>query len=67
MDNQSDLQPKREEAARLGQLRYFTGKPCKYGHISQRYTVSGACITCLRETTEAQKDKIKALIRAAQE
>lgn len=31
--------------------RYFTGKPCKRGHIAERYKVSGECCEChaLRE------------------
>ncbi|KKK96676.1 hypothetical protein LCGC14_2660360, partial [marine sediment metagenome] len=31
----------RDEAKALGLKRYFTGKPCKYGHISE-HRVSGA-------------------------
>lgn len=27
---------------------YTTGKPCKHGHISFRYTDSGVCYECLR-------------------
>lgn len=26
--------------------KYFTGKPCKRGHISQRYTRNSVCIDC---------------------
>ncbi len=36
----------RREAAENGLTRYFTGKPCKYGHASERFTSSGACIEC---------------------
>lgn len=25
---------------------YFTGKPCKHGHINKRYTKSGLCVSC---------------------
>lgn len=28
-------------------FRYYTGIPCKRGHLSQRYTNTGACISCL--------------------
>lgn len=34
-------------AARLE--TYNTGKPCKYGHTSDRKTKTGACIECRRE------------------
>lgn len=33
------------QAAGLGQ--YFTGQPCKYGHVTHRYTQSGACAACV--------------------
>lgn len=37
-------------AARAERLaRYFTGEPCKYGHIDQRYTSSTMCLSCERE------------------
>jgi hypothetical protein len=29
--------------------RYFTNIPCKYGHVSERYTSSGVCVQCSRE------------------
>lgn len=37
----------REEAITRQSARYFTGKPCKRGHISERYTKMAACIECL--------------------
>lgn len=37
----------RREAWQLGHKRYFTGKPCQQGHITQRYVSSGACLDCL--------------------
>lgn len=36
----------RFEAKALGKTRYFTGKPCKRGHISERVTCDGKCIEC---------------------
>lgn len=38
---------KRNDAASLGLVKYNTGKPCTKGHLSDRYTSSGMCITCL--------------------
>ena len=32
------------------QLKYFTGRRCKHGHMSERYVKNGACISCLRPT-----------------
>jgi len=37
----------RKEAEQQGLKRYFTGKPCKWGHISQRF-LGGACEQCVR-------------------
>ena len=36
----------RQEAIELGLTRYFTGKPCKWGHVSERITSCRHCITC---------------------
>ena len=43
----------REQAKSLGLTRFFTGKPCKHGHLSQRTTCNGACIQCNQTTTLA--------------
>lgn len=56
----------RGEARALGFDRYFTGKPCKRGHIVDRY-VTGACVVCSRERVlawdNANRDKARARIR----
>lgn len=36
----------REDALRQGLKRYFTGEPCKYGHVSQRFSKCRACVAC---------------------
>ncbi len=30
------------------QKHYFTGKPCKYGHVCERISLTGDCIICNR-------------------
>ncbi len=35
----------RKEAIQKGLKRYFTGKPCKHGHIAERLVTSG-CVDC---------------------
>lgn len=40
----------RYTAIKRGLDKYNTNKPCKRGHLSDRYTSSGACIRCLRES-----------------
>ena len=37
----------REQAAALGLAKYWTGRPCRKGHHDFRYTVSGACCSCV--------------------
>jgi hypothetical protein len=39
----------RKEAIASGETQYFTGKPCKHGHISARQTVNSACLACMKE------------------
>lgn len=39
----------RAEARAGGLKRFFTGKPCKHGHISERYVSDRCCATCERE------------------
>ncbi|WP_299726463.1 hypothetical protein [uncultured Endozoicomonas sp.] len=40
---------------------YFTGKPCKYGHIVKRYVSTGVCFECkrLRGASDESKQKKK--------
>lgn len=38
----------REEAIERGLKRYFTGEPCKYGHVDQREISAGYCCECRR-------------------
>lgn len=36
----------RKEATEKGLKYYFTGKPCKHGHLCKRYTIGGQCSSC---------------------
>lgn len=38
----------RKEARELGLKRYFTGKRCKHGHISERIVSNACCIICVK-------------------
>lgn len=38
----------RKEARESGLKRYFTGKPCPQGHLSERSTATADCIECNR-------------------
>ena len=49
----------RGDAMAQGKSVYFTGKPCKKGHIVQRYTTSGGCLECIRLAREFERIAIK--------
>jgi len=37
-----------KEAKSIESKQYFTGKPCKHGHIAPRFTASNECAECAR-------------------
>ena len=39
----------REQAKQDGLQHYFTGLPCKHGHIDKRQTSDGTCMACSRD------------------
>jgi 5-methylcytosine-specific restriction endonuclease McrA len=43
----TNLPATREEAKKTGSKYYFTGQPCKHGHIAARKT-KGPCLECLK-------------------
>lgn len=46
--NSTSLPKTRKEAQGLGTTYYFTGRPCKHGHVSKRNTKHGDCMECRR-------------------
>lgn len=60
----------RAEARAQGLKKYFTGKPCKRGHIAERY-VEGMCVPCRlaqnARWAEANPDKKAASVKAFRE
>lgn len=48
---------KRSEAKTLGLDRYFTARPCKHGHVSERVTTSGVCVECEAIRSKRRGDK----------
>lgn len=36
----------------MGLLKYFTNKPCKHGHISERYLSNKECVACRSSKTK---------------
>jgi 5-methylcytosine-specific restriction endonuclease McrA len=48
-ENMGEVRPvvTRQEAKALGLKRYWTGTPCKHGHVAERATVNGVCVACM--------------------
>lgn len=44
----------RSQAKADGKRHYFTGRPCKNGHVAERYTSNGDCVECHREPTKVK-------------
>lgn len=47
----------RESAIAAGRTRYFTGQPCKRGHVAERLVSNWRCVTCHSASTEAFYEK----------
>jgi len=48
-----NLPKTQREALAQGSKHYFTGVPCKRGHIRERFSVNGNCLTCRNENQKA--------------
>ncbi len=45
----------RKEAIKQGLTYYYTGKPCKNGHVAERYVrTEGRCVLCVRRKVNAR-------------
>lgn len=56
----------RKEAKAQGLPHYYTGKPCKRGHLSERRTDNASCLECRREyQKEYMQEHCHAYNRAA--
>lgn len=53
----------RKEARSTGLKYYYTGKPCKRGHIAERFTRSRICRACDKQYAELNPHKKKATNR----
>jgi hypothetical protein len=55
------MQNSRKLAIEHMEHQYFTGLPCKHGHIAKRETITGACCDCRRLIVQQQNEKKKQL------
>jgi hypothetical protein len=46
-----------KKALEAGDKYYFTGKPCKHGHIDKRDTTSGHCVSCEKSRDRTKQHK----------
>lgn len=46
----------RATARAAGLTRYFTGKPCPHGHVSERLATNGTCVTCSSLKTTIRRE-----------
>lgn len=49
----------RKEAKELNLVRYYTGNPCKYGHLAERYTGDRKCVICHKEHSADRNNRNK--------
>lgn len=51
----------RAEAVVKGLLYYYTGRPCKHGHVAKRQTKNGTCCACISLTGKRwyKKNKVR--------
>lgn len=56
----------RKAAIQAGERTYRTGKACKHGHLSMRYTLNACCAMCQRLHAHARQEKDRANFLAAQ-
>ena len=52
------------EAAASGAVLYFTGRPCKYGHVADRYSANAICAECNRIKSRDRAAKLRATLKA---
>lgn len=55
----------RKVALARGETVYFTGQPCKHGHVTYRYVKNGACSECVKKANGSQVNPMSDERRAA--
>lgn len=48
-----------KEARERGLKRYFTGKPCKHGHVDERKVIDRTCVSCNRDKSRRHSSATK--------
>ena len=53
----------REEAIERGLKTYFTGEPCKHGHVAGRRVDNSGCLECRRERSKEYRERNKEYVK----
>lgn len=59
----TEMLPTREAAQTAGHTFFYTGKPCRRGHIAARYTSSPVCVECVRLNYTKRRPKTLAELK----
>jgi len=57
----------RAEAIRQAIPIYYTGKPCRHGHVAERNTVNCVCRVCANNNVKASRERVAAIMKAGKE
>lgn len=60
VENVELLPSDRETARAINSMFFYTGKPCKHGHIAKRRTNKNSCVECIQATADRYKRSDKA-------
>ena len=52
-----ELPQSRELAKAIGARFYFTGKPCRRGHVAKKSVTNGTCVKCLAESKKREQER----------
>lgn len=53
----------RQDAVKQKLRRFFTGRPCRHGHLAERYTTNGACVVCTTQRVAEERQAIREALR----
>ena len=51
----------RRDAIMSGDRQYNTGRACKHGHLSPRYTINNVCLQCQAVREKVKREHITAI------
>ncbi|MGA6364735.1 hypothetical protein [Proteus penneri] len=55
----------RKQAIENGLSRFYTGKLCRHGHDSERFTSNGVCVECSAINSSNYRKEVSRLLKMA--